>query len=155
MTPISKKLEFLRESGTLNAHPDKVRSPLFTKADFFDANDLLQIKYEMLRAIEIDSLPITQAAEAFGLSRPTIYEARSNFLDRGMEGLLPQKRGPKKPHKLTPDVLEHLIETRGKEPELKAAELVRRLKRRFQVKIHPRTIEKALAEKAKGGRQIS
>lgn len=155
MTPISKKLEFLRESGTLNVHADKVRSPLFAKADFFDANDLLQIKYEMLRAIEIDSLPITQAAEAFGLSRPTIYEARSNFLDRGMEGLLPQKRGPKKPHKLTPDVLEHLIETHGKEPELKAAELVRHIKRRFQIKIHPRTIEKALAEKAKRGRQIS
>ena len=69
--------------------------------------------------------------------------------------MLPRKRGPKKPHKLTPDVLQHLIETRGQEPELRAADLVRRLKQRFQVKVHPRTIEKALAEKAKRGRQIS
>lgn len=155
MPPLSKKLEFLRDSGTLNAHPDKVQSPLFAQADFFDANDLLQIKYEMLRAIEVDRLPISQAAEVFGLSRPTIYEARGNFVERGMEGLLPQKRGPKKPHKLTPDVLQHLMETRGQEPQLRAAELVRRLKRRFHIKVHPRTIEKALAEKAKRGRQIS
>jgi transposase len=155
MPPPSKKLEFLRDSGTLNAHPDKVHFPLFAQADFFDARDLLQIKYELLRAIEVDSLPISQAAEAFGLSRPTIYEARSNFLERGMEGLLPQKRGPKKPHKLTPDVLQHLKETQEQEPQLSAADLVRRVKRRFQVKVHPRTIEKALAEKAKRGRPIS
>jgi len=39
----------LRSSGTLNRNPQRVSDPLFSGHAFFDAQDLVQIKYEMLR----------------------------------------------------------------------------------------------------------
>ena len=92
----SKKIETLRSSGVLNRHPEEVRNPLFTENEFFDPRDLVQLKYETIRAVEVDGQPIAQAALDSGLSRPTIYEARENFRQEGIEGLLPEKRGPQK-----------------------------------------------------------
>jgi len=86
----------------------------------------------------------------FGLSRPTIYEAQENFRHEGLGGLLPQKRGPKKARKLTPEVRLYLEELVGSEPDLKAALLAKRVRRRFGIVLHPRTVEKALV---KEGRQ--
>jgi hypothetical protein len=39
------------------------------------------------------------------------------------------------------------------QPELQAEELARRVRQRYGVKLHPRTIQKALQAKAKRGRQ--
>jgi transposase len=146
------KVQALRRSGTLNPHADQVGHPLFAQSDFFDARDLVQLKYETLRALEKEGRPLAQAAAEFGLSRPTIYQARTRFQEQGMEGLLPGKRGPKQPHKLTDKVTQHLRDLLAKEPGLGAAELTRRLRRRFKVKLHRRTIEKALKAGLKKGR---
>ena len=146
------KIQALRSSGTLNPRPQKVRHPSFADAGFFDPNDLLQLKYETLRAVETDGQPIAQAAADFGLSRPTIYQARQSFKAAGLEGLLPKKRGPKNAHKLTPELRRYLEQRLNSEPDLKAAELVAKVRKRFGVTVHPRTIEKAL-KKAKRGRQ--
>src|SRR6202030_537525 len=102
--PNPKKIEALRSSGALNRNPEKVRHPLFTEHDFFDPHDLVQLKYETIRSVEIDERPIAQASVEFGLSRPTIYEAQENFRNEGFGGLLPQKRGSKKARKVTPEV---------------------------------------------------
>jgi len=67
--------------------------------------------------------------------------------------LLPEKPGPKNPHKLTAEVRRHLLELLQAEPDLGARELALRVRQRFQLKLHPRTIEKALKSKAKRGRQ--
>ena len=148
------KIKVLRSSGTLNPRPEKVRHPRFAAAEFFDPHDLVQLKYETLRAVATEGQPIAQAAVDFGLSRPTIYEAQASFHAHGMEGLLPKKRGPKNPHKLTPQVRQHLQECLASEPKLKAVELVRLVRQRFGIAVHPRTVEKAL-QKAKRGRQTS
>jgi transposase len=145
--PNTEKIEALRSCGALNRHPEKVRDPLFAEHDFFDPHDLVQLKYETIRAVEIDRRPIAHAALDFGLSRPTIYEAQENFRQKGIKGLLPQKRGPKKPRKLTPEVHTYLQELAASEPDLKAAALVQRVRRRFSVFLHPRTVEKALRKK--------
>ncbi|HXP60900.1 MAG TPA: helix-turn-helix domain-containing protein [Dongiaceae bacterium] len=142
----------LRASGTFNPRHDRVRHALFQHSDFFDPRDLLQLKYETLRALEQDGYSIARAATDFGLSRPTIYQAQSHFEERGLEGLLPVKPGPKSPHKLTGEVRRHLQELMQAEPELEARELARRVRRRFKVKLHPRTIEKALKAEPKRGR---
>ena len=39
----------LRQQGSLNPHPDQVTDELFRNNNFFDARDLVQVKYEMLR----------------------------------------------------------------------------------------------------------
>jgi transposase len=144
-----KKIEVLRSCGVLNPHPEEVRNPLFTENDFFDPHDLVQLKYETIRAVEVDARPIAQAALDSGLSRPTIYEARENFRQEGIEGLLPEKRGPKKPRKLTPQVRDYLEELVASNPDLKAAVLVQRVRRRFGVLLHVRTVEKALQKKGR------
>ena len=147
--PNPKKIEALRSCGALNRNPQKVCHPLFTGNDFFDPHDLVQLKYETIRAVEVDGRPIAQASVDFGLSRPTIYEAQENFRDEGLGGLLPQKRGPKKARKLTPEVRRYLEELVGSEPDLKASVLAKRVRRRFGIVLHPRTIEKALVKKGR------
>lgn len=148
----SSKLQTLRENGTLNPTPESVRDEVFAESVFFDPNDLLQVKYEMLRALEVDGQSIAGTAEAFGVSRPTVYEAKANFETKGLLGLLPEKRGPKHPHKLTPDVMKVVTGWILKEPEIDSSALAARVKERWRVTVHPRTIEKALVREAKRGR---
>jgi len=151
--PNSAKPENLQASGTFNPRHAHVHHPLFQSSEFFDPRDLVQLKYESLRALRHDQYSISRAAAEFGLSRPTIYQAQENFQSRGLEGLLPGKRGPKSPHKVTPEVLQHLQEVSAAEPALNAHQLAARVRRRFKLKVHPRTIQKALNSKAKRGRQ--
>jgi transposase len=153
MPPDPKKIQALRSSGTLNPRPENVRHPRFAGTEFFDPHDLVQVKYETIRAVQTDGQPLAQAAVDFGLSRPTIYQARQAFEMAGIEGLFPHKRGPKSPHKLKPEVRQYLEEALASAPELKAVELAQQVRRRFGVQVHPRTLEKAL-RKAKRGRQI-
>lgn len=94
----------------------------------------LQLKYETLRAVEVEKCPIAKAAREFGLSRPTIYEAQVQLEQQGLEGLLPHKRGPKAAHKLTGQVFQYLQEQAQAEPEVGAEELARRVRQRFAVK---------------------
>lgn len=148
------KRQALEASGTFNPRSAKVRHPLFQQSEFFDPHDLLQLKYETLRALKAGGYSIAKAASDFGLSRPTIYQAQAIFAEKGVEGLLPHKTGPKHPRKLTPEVRQHLQELEKAQPEIGAAELARRVRQRFNVELHPRTIEKALHAKAKRGRQI-
>jgi hypothetical protein len=42
---------------------------------------------------------------------------------------------------------------RGAHPELSASQLAARVRQRFGIQVHPRTLEKALKPKAKRGRQ--
>lgn len=142
----------LQTTGTFNSRAAQVRHPLFQQSSFFDPEDLLQLKYETLRAVEVEKCPIAKAARDFGLSRPTIYEAQAQLQQQGLDGLLPRKRGPKAAHKLTDQVLEYLQEQAQAEPQAGAAELAGRVRQRFAVKLHPRTIQKALERKAKRGR---
>jgi transposase len=149
------KIQALKAAGAFNPRAHQVRHPLFGPSEFFDPRDLPQLKYESLRAIEHDGYSLSRAAQEFGLSRPTIYQAQDQFEQQGLEGLLPRKRGPKQPHKLTPEVRQCLQELAASNPHSKPPELARQLHHRFRVNIHPRTIEKALKAKAKRGRQTS
>ena len=146
------KRKALQTTGTLNPRAAQVRHPLFQKSSFFDPEDLLQLKYETLRALEVEHCPIAKAARDFGLSRPTIYEAHLQFQQQGLEGLLPHKRGPKAANKLTEEILHFFQEQIAAEPELKAEELAGRVRQRYGVKLHPRTVQKALKARAKRGR---
>ena len=147
------KRHALQGSGTCNPRSAQVRHSLFVSSDFFDPQDLVQLKYETLRALEQDGYSIARAAGEFGLSRPTIYQAQTHFQKTGLQGLLPRQRGPKHPHKLTEDVFDRLQDLRAKEPGLSAEQLARRLRQQFKIKLHRRTIEKALKTRAKRGRQ--
>lgn len=149
MTKPHPKPEALRRQGTLNPHPESVTSPLFQNSDFFDPRDLIQIKYEMLRRVETENAPIRQAAHEFGLSRPSFYQAQTTFQQSGLSGLIPQKRGPRQAHKLTPEVLQFLDPIRAADPSLGWPELARRIQERLGIQVHPRSVERAWARQQK------
>src|SRR5260370_28721238 len=116
----------LRQQGCLNSHPERVTDELFRTREFFDSRDLVQVKYEMLRRVETEGLPVNRSAAAFGFSRPSFYQAQASFQHGGLPALLPQKRGPKQAHKLSAEVLAFIRETLQKDPPLPPATLVSR-----------------------------
>lgn len=133
-------------AGTLHPRPDQVSHPLFHQNPFFDPNDLLQVKYEALRAWEQGEHPLSSLARDFALSRPTLYSARAALCEHGLAGLLPNKRGPKRAHKLTDDVLDYLEALLNDDPTLEAPDLLRSLREDLGVALHLRTLEKALRQ---------
>ena len=141
----------LRQFGGLNSHPDEVADSLFQDNDFFDALDLLQVKYEMLRRVRVDGWSVTAAADAYGFSRLAFYHAQNAFAQAGLPALLPKRPGPRRSHKLSDAVVDFLLEQRQGDPALSAADLAKRLRRRFHFKVHPRSIERALARRQKKG----
>lgn len=138
------KVEALKQHGALNPDPGAVSDPLFQGSDFFDARDRVQVKYEMLRRARIDREAVNDVAGAFGVSRPTFYQTQSAFQSDGLPGLLPKKRGPRGGHKLTQEVIDYLESCLRQDDTLDTTGLVRRLEERFDLRVHPRSIERAL-----------
>ena len=143
-SPPYPKLDAKRADGAWNRRATQVTDPLFGAHAFFDARDVVQVKYEMLRRVEIDAQPIAPTAAAFRFSRPSFYQAQQAFHRRGLAGLLPQKRGPHGGHKLTAEIIAFLQETRAQEASLGPADLVQRVAHRFGITVHPRSIARAL-----------
>ena len=143
------KVEALRTGGTLNRRADQVTDPVFGAHEFFDARDVVQVKYEMLRRVEIEAQAVAPTAAAFHFSRPSFYQAQRAFQQRGLAGLLPQRRGPRGGHKITGEVLASLHQARAQDGALSASELARHVAGRFGITVHPRSIERALAREEK------
>jgi transposase len=143
------KRQRLRQLGTLNPRPQAVSDPLFQDNEFFDANDLLQVKYEMVRLVRMENRSVTDSAKAFGFSRPSFYQAQGAFEQNGLAGLLPQKPGPRSGHKLTVPVMQFLTRARTNEPTLRAEQLAVLVKKNFGVKVHPRSIERQFRRQKK------
>jgi len=141
----SRKTEALRQHGSLNPHPEEVHHELFQFNEFFDSADLMQVKYEMLRQVRVENSSITEAAVEFGLSRPSFYEAQAAFVERGLLGLVPEKRGPRRAHKLSAEVVEFLHAAKAEDSTLSGAALCDRLWKEQRLRVHRRSIERALA----------
>jgi transposase len=138
------KIQSLRQSGTLNPGASQVQDRMFLEESFFDPQDLTQVKYEMLRRVRRDKMPITTAASSFGFSRPAFYKAQRDFTREGLAGLIPRRRGPKGGHKLTSQVVAFAAQLRVEQPSLGIPELLRQIQKRFGVQVHRRTLERAL-----------
>ena len=95
------KLKSLKQNGTLNPRPDKVNDVKFIDHEFFDPNDLLQVKYEMIRKVEQNETSVSEATSSFGFSRPSFYRLQEAFQKEGLVGLISKKKGPKEAHKLS------------------------------------------------------
>jgi transposase len=138
------KLQTLLEQGIANPRPEAVRDSAFQENEFFDSRDLVQVKYEMLRRVRAEGHSVADAATTFGVSRPTFYKAQTDFERDGLAGLLPGKRGPRGPHKLTVKVMAFVRRALAKNPSLDAAALAKRVEEELGVRVHRRTIERAL-----------
>ena len=147
--PPDPKLAALRQERSLNPRPTGVVDPLFVSADFFDARDLVQVKYEMVRRVRLDGQAVSRSAELFGFSRPSFYQAQADFERGGLAALVPKKRGPRRAHKLSAEVVDFLKEEQSKDSSPGSPELTRRIQERFGIKVHPRSVERALSRREK------
>lgn len=138
------KTDALIEEGTFNPTPDKVRDPKFRASEFFDPRDAVQVKYEMLRRVSVDNVSVTDASDEYGVSRPTYYQAKTNFDTAGIAGLVPAKPGPRGPHKVDDEVLAFLQTRLVPGEPVRARELAKLLRRELDIELHPRTIERVL-----------
>ncbi len=148
-TKTSPKLRSLGESGTLNPNAEAVTDPAFAHSDFFDPHDLVQVRYEMLRRVRTEGQSITQAVAQFGVTRPTFYKAQADFDRDGLVGLLPAKRGPHGPHKITDEVQAFIEQQRLADPTLDGPALAQLIEQHFGLAVHRRTVERALVRSKK------
>jgi transposase len=147
--PDDSKRRALARAGALHPNPEQVTDELFSDNPFFDPRDGVQVKYEMLRRVRVEGRTVSQAAAASGLSRPTYYQAREAFERDGIVGLLPEKKGPKRAHKLTAEVLDFVETQLEARPQSSSDELARQIRETFGVSVHPKSITRARARAKK------
>lgn len=131
----------LQASGLVHPNPEAVLAALFVGGDpFFFALDKVQVKYEMLRAHVVDGVSVSAAAASHGYSRGGFYLVSAAFAERGMAGLVDERRGRRGPLRLTDEIVEFV---RAAPRESSGATLADEVTRRFGVTLHRRTVERA------------
>ena len=143
------KTRTLRATGCLHPHPERVVDASFRDHHFFDARDLVQVKYEMLRSVREEATTISESAARYGLSRPTYYAAARAFANEGLAGLLPARPGPRQAHKFSDELVAVLKAAWTRQPRPSLSDLVAEVNARFGVTVHPRSIQRVLAEEKK------
>ncbi len=144
---IDPKAEVLRRQGALHPNPSAVRDQAFRQEEFFDPRDLVQVRYEMLRRHQVDGDTVTEVATAFGVSRQAYYVTEATFEEKGLAGLLPRRRGPRRAHKCTDEILDFAEQWRADSSAEK--DVSKAVQKRFGVSIHPRSIARALSRRKK------
>jgi transposase len=143
------KLGALRAERSLNPRAEAVTDEAFRASAFLDARDLVQVKYEMVRRVRLEGEPVSRTARAFGFSRPSFYQAQAALEAGGLAALVPARPGPRRAHKLTAEVVAFAQERLQAEPSLRSAALAELIAERFGVRVHPRSVERALQRAAR------
>jgi len=141
---MSTKEEILRETGSYNHHHGAVRANIFMTSPFFDKRDIVQVKYEMIRAGRKGEGSITEIASAYGFSRKSYYQISGAFEMGGLGALVPKKPGPKGPTKLNPELQEFIEKYFRENRNAKAGQAAAALEREKGIKVHTRTIYRYL-----------
>jgi len=145
----SARYRALEQAGLLHPAAEAVLAePFRSHPQFFAAFDKVQVKYEMLRAHLLDGQTASAAAAAHGYSRASFYLVAGAFEQAGMVGLLDERPGRRGPVKLSPEVLAFLETRRREKPGASGAELASELEAALGVRLHRRTVEKALGSRA-------
>jgi len=147
------KLNILRKQGSANPRPEDVTDPLFRENIFFDPRDIVQVKYEMLRRVQIENASVTAAAAAFGFSRVAFYQIQKRLGKEGLPGLIPKQRGPKQGHKLSDAALALIEQALAENDSLHTSDLIELVQKRFGVAVHPTSIGRGLAKLKKKRRR--
>ncbi len=138
------KEDALRRARALNPRPEAVVDPTFAASEFLDPRDLVQVRYEMVRRVRIEGDSVSGAAADFGFSRPSWYAAAAALEREGMGGLLRVRPGPRRAHKLSEEIVAFMRAALEEDPSLNAKSLALAVKESFGLRVHPRSIERAL-----------
>jgi len=141
----SNKTWHLKRARTLHRSQQQVQDDKFQPpCDFFDPQDLLQVRYEMVRLVVVEKCSLADAAKRFGWSRPTCFRMTKAFKQGGLQALIPAPRGPTGNMKAQDEIVRFVLDYRARHGRVGARKLVPIIEHKFQLKIHPRTLEKAL-----------
>ena len=141
------KIEALQAQRCLNPHPEAVIDEAFSASEFLDPRDLVQVKYEMLRRASVEKASVTDVSDEYGVSRPTYYQAKADFEEGGIAGLVPKKRGPRGPHKIQGEALAFIEAQISPGAPVRARDLAKLLQNELGLDVHPRTIERVVRAK--------
>lgn len=143
----ANKINILIENGSFNKNAASVNNPLFKSNSYFDPQDIVQVKYEMLRAVKNNELTVSAASKQFGFSRTAYYKIEKRFNEAGIGGLCLQKTGPKFPAKVTSDIIEFAEELKEKCPGITNDKIIKEIKDQKGITIHKRSLQRIQAKK--------
>ena len=135
----------LAEARCLNPHPEQVTDPEFL------AQRLLRRPGRGAGQVRDGAqgrrgAPVTEAAAAFGYSRPAYYAAAAALESSGLEGLVPAGPGRARPQADRGDPRLGRGAA-GRRSALRPAQLPDRIEEALGVRVHPRSVERALARR--------
>ncbi len=133
---------------TLSKSRKNILAPKFLdmKYPFFNPEDRIQVKYEMLRQVLVEGTEVNKTAREFGFSRPRFYQLKERFEQEGMAGLIDGIPGRKEATKITPQILAFILEQKRIHPELSGKAIRDKITKTFGLRLGQRTVERALQE---------
>ena len=136
------KKEILITNGTFNKNHEKVKNIKFKTTPFYDPMDIVQVKYEMLKAAAEDVRGIARIADEFGFSRASFYNIKAVFDKEGLSAFVTGRTGPRKPYKLTDEYQEYIDRYISQNPKASSSEITEKLKKDKGIGISKRTVER-------------
>jgi hypothetical protein len=143
--PTGKKAA-LKEFRALNPRSEAVSDEDFAACAFLEPDDVVQVKYELVRRVRVDKIPVAQAAAAFGFCRQTFY-AIAAALDAGGPAALVSSSPARRTAQAHRGGHGLRRTTRAGDASLRSAQLAEAVLERFGIAVHPRSVEKALARR--------
>ena len=107
-------------------------------------NDQVTRRLAMLLEGECELGP-KAAAEKFEVSRQRYFQLRQRFKESGADGLLAQKRGPKRNYRRTTELVRQVIRHRFLDPEANADVIAQKL-RQADWQISKRSVERVIED---------
>lgn len=139
-----EKNEFLEKEGLLNKKPERVSHSLFKSNEFFDPLDLLQVRYEMLRSVNVDGCSVVSACRTFGFSREYYYKMGRMFSERGFVGLFGAPSGRRPLIALNQELINFIIHKKLEKPKLSGDNICKQIKKIYHVECSTRTVERII-----------
>ena len=136
------KQEILLGNGTFNKNYGKVTEQHFVNDDFYDPQDLVQVKYEMLRTAKETERNIGEIASKYGFSRAAFYKIKTTYEKEGISAFVPEKSGPKNARKLTKNHQEFIDDHIKQNPNASSASIAALLYKERGLSISKRTVER-------------
>jgi transposase len=146
------KQDILSENGTYNKNYSKVTEQRFIDDDFYDPQDLAQVKYEMLRTVRESEKSVEDVTKRFGFSRSGFYKIRNSFEKAGISSFVSNKTGPQNARKLTKEYQQFIDSYLMKNHDASSASIAAVIRSEKELVISKRTIERYRNRKSRHNR---
>jgi transposase len=110
-----------------------------------NSNDDISIKLAMLFESMCLGVKVTEVAKKYGYSRARFYQIKTAYEQKGTDGLIKRKRGPKNNSVRTDTINKQIIRHRFLDPAASAAVISQKL-RQVGYNVSIRSVERTITE---------